>query len=66
MVSPAELPHPAEATWDEYLKLDLIAMLTCDRIATLPGWKNSDGSVLEVSTGDSVGILAYEIECFLR
>ena len=54
-----EGPHNPRSdghTWACWLRHDLIVLLQCDEVATLPGWQQSRGSVLEVSTALSVGI----------
>ena len=42
--------------WHEYLRADLIAMLTeCDEIVMLPGWQNSKGATLERHVAMALG-----------
>ena len=66
-----EVENPAsqgggEETWEFYLKGALRQMLTCDAIALLDGWCDSDGALLEVRTGNDVGIYAHSIEWILE
>lgn len=35
-------------TWEECLRRDIRALMECDGVATLPGWKKSKGACLEV------------------
>lgn len=61
VVSPHELAHadggrPGSIPWHQYLREDLIAMLTCDAIVVLPGWDGSRGSTLEVFVATQVGM----------
>lgn len=55
-VSPLDLPHNHNRTWEDYMKEDLIAMLTCDAVYTLTNWRHSIGATIEVNTAVSVGI----------
>lgn len=50
--TPSELLLP----WADYLRADLIAMLTqTDALAMLDGWVNSKGAVLERQVADALG-----------
>ena len=45
-----------ERTWEWYMRRTLKMMLDADAIATLPGWRNSRGAVVEVDLGARIGI----------
>ena len=47
---------PEALTWEWYMRRTLKMMLDADAIATLPGWRNSRGAVVEVELGARVGI----------
>lgn len=47
-------------TWGCYLRFDIIAMLGCDGVATLPGWKRSPGAKLETFVALQVGLAVEE------
>lgn len=49
-------------TWSCWLKYDLIDMLTCDAVVVLPGWLESRGAVLEVTTARAVHIPVYGLD----
>jgi hypothetical protein len=49
-------PRSNGHTWGCWLRGDLIEMLRCDGIITLPGWERSSGAQLEVVTGLRVGL----------
>ena len=55
VVSPIEIDHPGQTApgslpWVDYLRRDLQAMLDCDGIVLLPGWRDSRGARLELLT----------------
>lgn len=60
-VNPASLGGGEELqwTWDDYLKRDIISMLTekCEAIAVLDGWQKSKGAMLEVHIGRELGMM---------
>jgi len=49
VVNPAELDETVpKTTWEECLRRDIRAMMACNGVATLRGWKKSRGANLEV------------------
>jgi len=44
--NPAEHPLPADAPWNDYLRVAVHQMLTFAVVATLPGWDKSQGATL--------------------
>lgn len=56
VINPAELPEPATPAWEEYLKVALTQMLTCDLVAVIPGWELSAGACLEVEVAQRLKI----------
>ncbi|MGV9364477.1 DUF4406 domain-containing protein [Amycolatopsis sp. NPDC003731] len=42
--------------WADYLRYDLGVLVTCDRVATLPGWRGSPGARLEVRVAKSLSM----------
>lgn len=56
-VNPFDLIEPApHLTWVDYMKADLAALLTCDGVATLPGWQESRGARVEVELAHALQI----------
>ncbi|MCV4287926.1 DUF4406 domain-containing protein [Pseudomonas capsici] len=51
VVNPAEL-NPDGASWGDCMRKDIVALMSCDTVATLPGWENSKGAQLEVLIGE--------------
>ncbi|MFV3415298.1 DUF4406 domain-containing protein [Pseudomonas sp. NY15436] len=54
--NPAENNAPADTTWSGYLRLALAQLITCDSIAMLPGWHNSEGACLEYHVASKLGM----------
>jgi hypothetical protein len=62
--NPAE--NPEQDTYDGYMRQALRQMLTCDTIAMLPGWINSNGAMMERDIAQKVGmtiVAAASIQC---
>ncbi len=51
VVNPAEL-NPDGASWGECMRKDIVALMGCGIVATLPGWEHSKGARLEVLIGE--------------
>lgn len=62
VVNPAELPHNEDLTkpWSFYIREDLRALLDCDEIMLLPGWKGSKGARLERRLAKALGMKISE------
>lgn len=54
--------HPEQATWADYLRLDLRDVLDADAIAVLPGWEASRGAALEVHVAHQLGMTVLPID----
>ena len=52
--SPAE--NPEQECWEDYLKVALRQMLTCDSVVFLKGWEASKGATLEHHVAMSTGL----------
>ncbi len=49
--------------WEEYLRGDLIAMLShCNVVLVLPGWTDSRGAKLEVHVAEALGMPIYTLD----
>ncbi len=59
-VTPASIdfgPDETEkATWEDYMRVCLPMLASCDYIYLLPGWEDSRGAVLEKQIADALGI----------
>lgn len=57
VVSPNELHAPSDdVPWDWYLRRDLAALATCNRVVFLPGWERSKGARLEHHVAEALGM----------
>lgn len=56
VLNPAEICPDNLASWDECIRKDLAALLTCDAVVMLPGWRNSKGATLEHTIAESLGM----------
>lgn len=59
VINPAEIEHTSDE-WSDCLRLDIIHLMSCGSVATLPGWQNSKGAQLEVHIADALGITVVD------
>lgn len=55
-VSPVDLPHDHDRTWESYMREDLRALLSCVAVYALDNWILSKGATVEVQLAQKVGI----------
>jgi hypothetical protein len=55
-VSPLDLPHKHDKSWESYMKEDLIVMLQCQAIYLLDNWTTSPGATYEANIAKLVKI----------
>lgn len=57
VVNPAELcGHLVNATWADYMRVCIAALVQCDSIYLLPGWTESRGALLERRIAQDLGM----------
>lgn len=56
VVNPAEINADPSAGWLDCMRADIAQLVTCDEIATLPGWQASRGASLEVHIMMALGL----------
>lgn len=62
VVSPAEIHgNDTERPWEDYLRRDLVALMSCDALALLPGWSGSRGARLEKHVADELGMPIFAL-----
>ena len=60
VVTPFDVTCPREEyTWEDYMKLDIGEMLTCDAVYLLNGWEESKGAKIEKRLAEEVGLAVY-------
>lgn len=57
VISPHELGE--EKTWQDCMRKDLIALMSCHYIILLPGWATSKGAFLELHNAILLGMPVY-------
>lgn len=65
-INPHELDHIEGATWLDFMRRDIVEMMACDAVTTLPGWENSRGALTEIGLCERLGIPVYDIVTFWR
>jgi len=61
VINPAELcPDPA-MEWHQCMRVDIKALVECDGIVLLPGWKDSKGATLEHHIAERLGMTVLEV-----
>lgn len=55
VINPAEFPSSDEMEYADYMKRDISALLLCDSIYMLKGWKDSKGANLEYQIAKVLG-----------
>nr|WP_237142825.1 DUF4406 domain-containing protein [Pseudomonas lurida] len=48
--------NPEGGTWTDCMRRDIVALMECDTVATLPGWEKSKGACLEVLIAERLGM----------
>ncbi|SFS27675.1 DUF4406 domain-containing protein [Pseudomonas sp. NFACC42-2] len=56
VTNPAEL-SPDGGSWNDCMRRDIVALMECDTVATLPGWEHSKGARLEVLIAERFGMM---------
>lgn len=54
--NPADNVAPPCGTWAGYMRLSIPQLLTCDFVATLPGWVKSRGASIEVGIAHALAM----------
>lgn len=54
--------EPGTATWEDFMREDLRALLDCDAVVTLPGWQRSRGATLECHVAVALGLPLWSLD----
>lgn len=65
VLNPHDLPHEDATEWHEFMRTDIMALVTCNGVAALPGWQESRGAVLEVHIAHALGMTVKPLERWL-
>jgi hypothetical protein len=55
VTNPMTIAHEHDKSWENYMRLDLKAMLECDSIYMLINWEASKGAVIEHNLAKDLG-----------
>lgn len=63
-------PHikdlPADAAWQDHMRMDIKMLMDCQGVAMLPGWENSRGAKIERQLALDLGIPVQLIEEWVK
>ncbi len=54
--NPAENEKPECGTWQGYMRNAIAQLVTCDAIVLLPGWRDSNGALVEARLAQGIGM----------
>lgn len=63
-----EIPHdtvPADASWMDAMRLSIKAMMGCDGVAVLPGWRESHGASIELELAKAIGMTVHSVPTWI-
>jgi hypothetical protein len=60
VINPAKLHPTTDLPWVEFLKQDLLELITCDAVFLLEGWEKSRGATLEAFVAYILGLRLYK------
>ena len=55
VVNPSKLPHNHDKTWESYMREDIKALVECEAVYVMKGWRLSKGAILEVNIASALG-----------
>lgn len=58
--NPARVFLDDDATWEDYMREDIKALLECQSVFMLPGWEGSRGALLEHAIAESLGLIIFD------
>lgn len=64
VVNPVEICPDPTSKWEDCMRADIAQLVTCDRIALLPGWEKSRGASLEAHIARALGMKEIFVNAF--
>lgn len=65
-VNPGRHGSDPAKTWQDYMRLGLADLITCDAVALLDGWERSKGTQLEVHIAQHLGMSIVTLDRWLE
>ena len=66
VVNPYDLDHSKHGrAWADFMRVDIKALMDCDAVAMLPGWRGSKGASIECSLAQDLGMVLKPLADFL-
>ena len=62
VINPAEINPDKSMPWTDCMRADIAALVTCEAIVLLPGWRESKGATLEHHIAERLGMQVFECE----
>jgi hypothetical protein len=61
-ISPMDLPHEHDKSWNAFMREDIKALMECQGIYMIEGWTNSQGAFIEKELAQSLDFkIIYEL-----
>lgn len=61
-ISPMDLPHEHDKSWNGFMREDIKALMDCQGIYLIEGWTNSQGAFIEKELAQSLDFkIIYEL-----
>jgi len=61
-ISPMDLPHEHDKSWNAFMREDIKALMDCQGIYMIEGWTNSQGAFIEKELAQSLDFkIIYEL-----
>ena len=66
VINPYDLDHSTHGrAWADFMRVDIKALMDCDAVAMLPGWRGSKGASIECSLAQDLGMVLKPLADFL-
>ena len=66
VINPYDLDHSTHGrAWADFMRVDIKALMDCDAVAMLPGWRGSRGASIECALAQDLGMMLAPMSLFL-